>query len=141
MRATLAGLLCLLVAACSGGNDGTEEPARPAAPALRLTVVSMPLNCQPAPGVPEGCQVGGSGVAEGLGKVRVYHSVRLGLPRPGGCHEATTNGSVSGSSWSVPFSGGGEWCGQRARFTYRLGGRSGGEGPWSTGTSRPRPRP
>jgi polyhydroxybutyrate depolymerase len=78
--------------------------------------------------MPEGCQVGGSGVAGGLGKVRVHHSVRLGLPRPGGCREATTTGSISGAAWSAPFSGGGEWCGRQARFTYRLGGTSGGEG-------------
>jgi polyhydroxybutyrate depolymerase len=80
------------------------------------------------PGVPEGCQVGGSGLVQGLGKVRVHWSVRLGLPQPGGCREAAARGSVSGASWSVPFSGGGEWCGQRARFGYRLDRPSGGEG-------------
>jgi hypothetical protein len=78
--------------------------------------------------VPEGCQVGGSGLADGLGKVRVYWSVRLSLPRPGGCREAAATGSVSGTDWSVPFSGGGEWCGQRAQFSYRLDRPSGGEG-------------
>ena len=51
--------------------------AAPAEPALRLTVVSVLLSCQAMPGVPEGCQVGGSGVLSGLGKVCVYHSVRL----------------------------------------------------------------
>jgi polyhydroxybutyrate depolymerase len=127
-RQALAALLCLLLAACTGGGGEREEPAPPLAPSLTLTVVSMPLNCQAVPGVPEGCQVGGSGVVEGFGKVRVYHSVRLGQPRPGGCREATTSGSISGASWSVPFSGGGEWCGQRARFTYRLGGPSGRQG-------------
>jgi polyhydroxybutyrate depolymerase len=127
-RPTMAGLACLLLAACTGGGGGPRPPDRPAAPSLTLTVVSMPLSCQAVPGVPEGCQVGGSGVAEGLGKVRVYHSVRLGLPRPGGCREATTTGSISGASWSVPFSGGGEWCGQRAQLTYRLGGPPGGQG-------------
>jgi hypothetical protein len=80
------------------------------------------------PGVPAGCQVGGSGTAPRLGKVRVHHSVRLGLPRPGGCREATTSRSLSGASWSVSFSAGGEWCGQRAQFTYRLEGPSGGQG-------------
>jgi hypothetical protein len=92
------------------------------APSLRLTVVRIPLSCQVVAAMPEGCQVGGSGVAEGLGKLRVYHSVRLGLPRPGGCREATTTGSISGAAWSVPFAGGGEWCRQRAQFSYRLGG-------------------
>jgi polyhydroxybutyrate depolymerase len=129
VRATLAGLLCLLLAACTGGGGGEpDKPARPAAPSLKLTVVSMPLNCRPVPGVPDGCQVGGSGLADGLGKVRVYSGVRLGLPRPGGCREATTTGSLSGAAWSVRFAGGGEWCGQRARFTYRLGGPSGNQG-------------
>jgi hypothetical protein len=129
VRATLAGLLCLLLAACTGGGGGEpDKPAQPAAPSLKLTVVSMPLNCQPVPGVPDGCQVGGSGQADGLGKVRVYSSVRLGLPRPGGCREATTAGSLSGAAWSVRFVGGGEWCGQRAGFTYRLGGPSGNQG-------------
>jgi polyhydroxybutyrate depolymerase len=79
-------------------------------------------------GRPEGCQVGGSGVVEGFGKVRIYHSVRLGQPRPGGCREAATSGSISGASWSAPFSGGGEWCGQRAQFTYRLDGPPGRQG-------------
>ena len=124
-RRTLAALLCLLLAACTGGGG---EPEQPAAPSLTLTVVSVPLNCQAVPGVPEGCQVGGSGVAEGLGKVRVYHSVRLGQPRPGGCREAATTGSVSGTTWSAPFSGGGEWCGSRAQFSYRLDGPAGGQG-------------
>jgi hypothetical protein len=124
----LPACLGLLLAACSGGGDEPEEPARPAAPSLQLTVVSVPLSCQAVPGVPAGCQVGGSGTAPGLGKVRVHHSVRLGLPRPGGCREATTSGSLSGASWSVSFSAGGEWCGQRAQFTYRLEGPSGGQG-------------
>jgi hypothetical protein len=78
--------------------------------------------------VPEGCQVGGSGIVAGLGKVRLYHSVRLGLPRPGGCREATTTGSLSGASWSAPFSGRGEWCGQSATFTYELRRQAGGQG-------------
>ena len=103
-----------------------EAPAAPSAPTLRLTVASVPLSCQAVPGAPEGCQVGGSGAATGLGTVRVYHSVRLGLPRPGGCREATTTGSLNGATWSAPFSAGGEWCGQRAQLTYRLDGPSGG---------------
>ena len=66
----------------------------------------MPLSCQAVPGVPEGCQVGGSGVLSGLGKVRVYHSVRLGLPRPGGCREATTTGSAGGpAGWAGSCTG------------------------------------
>ena len=120
-RPVLAGLVCLLAAACSTGGGGDEPagPARPATPSLRLSVASMPLSCQAVPGVPAGCQVGGSGAAPGFGKVRVYASVRLGGPRPGGCREATATGSLSGAAWSVPFSGGGEWCGQRASLAYR----------------------
>ncbi len=57
---TVTALVCLLLAACTGGSG---EPAAPAAPSLRLTAVSVPLSCQAVPGVPEGCQVGGSGVA------------------------------------------------------------------------------
>jgi polyhydroxybutyrate depolymerase len=125
VRATLAALL-LLLAGCTGGQP--PVPARPATPSLRLTVVSIPLSCQVVPGMPEGCQVGGSGVAAGLGKVRVYQSVRLGLPQPGGCREATSSGSISGAAWSVPFTAGGQWCGQRALFTYRLGGPDGPQG-------------
>jgi hypothetical protein len=102
-RPTLAALLCLLLAACTGGGGELEEPAQPAAPSLTLTVVSMPLNCQAVPGVPAGCQVGGSGVVEGFGKVRVYHSVRLGQPRPGGCREAATTGSISGAGGPTVF--------------------------------------
>jgi hypothetical protein len=126
--ASLACLLGLLLPACSGGDGETEDPARPAAPSLQLTVVSVPLSCQAVPGVPPGCQVGGSGATPGLGKVRVYHSVRLGQSRPGGCREASITGSLNGAAWSAPFTGAGEWCGQSAAFTYRLGGRPGGEG-------------
>ncbi|HEX5878211.1 MAG TPA: hypothetical protein VF468_07815, partial [Actinomycetota bacterium] len=128
MRATLAGMICLALAACTGGGGEPGEPDQPAAPALTLTVLSIPLDCQAVPGVPDGCRVGGSGMAARLGKVRVYASVRLGGPRPGGCREATATGSISGAAWSAPFAGGGEWCGQRARFTYRLDGPRGGEG-------------
>jgi polyhydroxybutyrate depolymerase len=126
--ASLACLLGLLLAACTGEGDEPEEPAQPAAPSLQLTVVSVPLSCQAVPGVPPGCQVGGSGTTPGLGKVRVYHSVRLGPPRPGGCREASITGSLNGAAWSAPFTGTGEWCGQSAAFTYRLGGRPGGDG-------------
>jgi polyhydroxybutyrate depolymerase len=127
-RPTLAGLACLLLAACTGGGGEPDKPAPAPAASLTLTVLSIPLNCQAVPGVPEGCQVGGSGQAGGLGKVRVYAGVRLGLPRPGGCREATATGSLSGAAWSGPFAGGGEWCGQRAQFSYRLGGPSGRQG-------------
>jgi polyhydroxybutyrate depolymerase len=126
-RPTVAALVCLLVAACTGGG-APKAPAAPAQPSLRLTVVSIPLSCQAVAGMPEGCQVGGSGVAGGLGKVRVYAPVRLGQPRPDGCREATTTGSLSGAAWSVPFAAGGEWCGQRAQLTYRLKGPSGPQG-------------
>jgi hypothetical protein len=127
-RRTTTALACLALAACTGGGGEPTATDPPASSTLRLTVVSMPLSCQSVPGVPEGCQVGGSGLAGGLGKVRVYWSVRLGLPRPGGCRGAAATGSVSGAGWSVPFSGGGEWCGQRAQFGYRLDRPSGGEG-------------
>ena len=123
MRATLAALVCLVLAACTGGGGKDRQaPDRPAGQSLRLTVVSIPLNCQEVPAMPAGCQVGGSGVAGSLGKVRVYSSVKLGGPQPGGCREATTTGSLSGAAWSVPFAAGGEWCGQRAQLRYRRGG-------------------
>jgi polyhydroxybutyrate depolymerase len=128
VRAIVAGLVCLFLVACTGGGGDRDEPARPAEPSLQLSVASVPLNCQAVQGMPEGCQVGGSGNAAGLGKVRIYHTIRLGFPRPGGCREATIAGSISGATWSQPLSGGGEWCGQGGQFTYRLGGRTGGEG-------------
>jgi hypothetical protein len=90
-RAALAGLVCLLLATCTGGGQ-PGRPARPAsaAPSLKLTVISIPLNCQPVADMPDGCQVGGSGLAGGLGKVRVYATVRLGLPRPAGSSSGST---------------------------------------------------
>jgi hypothetical protein len=69
-RPVVVVLVCLVLAACTGGGE-PEGPAAPAEPSLQLTVVSMPLSCQAVPGVPDGCQVGGSGVVPGLGKVRV----------------------------------------------------------------------
>ena len=112
MRAALAALVCLVLAACTGGGGKDQEPPdRPAGRALRLAVVSVPLNCQEVPGMPAGCQVGGSGAANGLGKVRVYASVKLGGPLPAGCREATATGSLSGAGWSAPFAGGGEGAG------------------------------
>ena len=129
MRATLAALVCLVLAACTGGGGKDRQaPDRPAGQSLRLTVVSIPLNCQEVPAMPAGCQVGGSGVAGSLGKVRVYSSVKLGGPQPGGCREATATGSLSGAGWSARFAGGGEWCGQHAQFTYRLNGPEGPQG-------------
>jgi polyhydroxybutyrate depolymerase len=77
---------------------------------------------------PRAARSAGAGSPTGLGKVGGYHSVRLGLPRPGGCREASVAGSLNGGAWSVPFSGRGEWCGQSAAFTYQLGGRPGGTG-------------
>jgi polyhydroxybutyrate depolymerase len=128
-RRTLAGLALLLLAACTGGGGKVQQaPGQPAGQSLRLTVVSVPLNCQAVPGMPAGCQVGGSGVAGTLGKVRVYSAVRLGGPRAGGCREATATGSLNGAGWSAPFAGGGEWCGQRAQLTYRLNGPDGPQG-------------
>jgi len=127
-RPAVAVLACLLLAACTGGNDQPAGPDASAGGSLRLTVASVPLNCAAVPGAPDGCQVGGSGVADGLGKVRVYHTVRLGLPRPGGCREAAIAGSLNGGAWSAPFNGKGEWCGQSASFTFQLGGRAGGQG-------------
>ena len=82
-RPALAGLALLLLAACTGGGgEDRQAPARPAGRSLRLTVVSVPLNCQEVPGMPAGCQVGGSGAVDSLGKVRVYASVKLGGPGP-----------------------------------------------------------
>jgi polyhydroxybutyrate depolymerase len=127
-RPAVTALAGLLLAACTGGNGEPAAPASPGAPSLRLTVASVPLNCATVPGAPEGCQVGGSGTANGLGKVHAYHTVRLGLPRPGGCREASISGSLNGGAWSAPFSGRGEWCGPSANFTYQLGGRPGGQG-------------
>ena len=127
-RPAVAVLACLLLAGCTGGNDQAAGSDVSAGGTLRLTVASVPLNCAAVPGAADGCQVGGSGVADGLGKVRVYHTVRLGLPRPGGCPEAAIAGSLDGGVWSAPFNGKGEWCGQSASFTYRLGGRPGGQG-------------
>ena len=65
-RPTVAGPALLLLAACTGGG-GKDQPApgQPAGRSLRLMVVSVPLNCQAVPGMPDGCQVGGSGVANG----------------------------------------------------------------------------
>jgi len=64
-RATLAGLVCLLLAACTGGSGEPAAQAPPSGPSLRLSVIGVPLNCAAVPGAPEGCQVGGSGVANG----------------------------------------------------------------------------
>jgi hypothetical protein len=109
VRATLAALVCLVLAACTGGGGEERQAAdRVAGKSLQPTVVSIPLNCQAVPGMPAGCEVGGSGVAGNLGKVRVYSSVKLGGPQPDGCREATATGSLSGAGWSVPFGGGGE---------------------------------
>jgi hypothetical protein len=128
-RPILVGLALLLLAACTGGG-GKDQPApgQPAGESLRLTVASIPLNCQAVPGMPDGCQIGGSGTAGSLGKLRVYAGVRLGEPRPGGCREASAAGSLNGAGWSARFAGGGEWCGQRAQFTYRLDGPDGPQG-------------
>src|SRR4029453_18090436 len=79
-RPAVAVLACLLLAACTGGNDQAAGPDVSAGGSLRLTVASVPLNCAALPGAPDGCQVGGSAVADGLGKGRVYQTVRLGLP-------------------------------------------------------------
>jgi polyhydroxybutyrate depolymerase len=129
VRATAAGLLCLLLAACTGGRADRSGPAAPeTGPSLTLTVVVAPLDCQPAPEGRGGCRGGGSGTGGGLGKVRLYQEVRLGQPRAGGCTDAAISGSLSGAGWSAPFTGRGEWCGQTARFGYRLGGSPGGEG-------------
>src|SRR4029453_17236115 len=59
VRATLAALVCLVLAACTGGGGKEQEPPdRSAGRALRLAVASVPLNCQEVPGMPTGCQVG-----------------------------------------------------------------------------------
>jgi hypothetical protein len=62
VRATLAALVCLVLAACTGGGGKDQEPPdRSAGRALRLAVASVPLNCQEVPGMPAGCQVGAGG--------------------------------------------------------------------------------
>jgi polyhydroxybutyrate depolymerase len=130
VRATAAGLLCLLLAACTGGRADRPEAAagREAGSSLTLTVVSVPLDCRPTPDLQGGCRAGGSGIGSGPGKVRLYQDVRLGQPRAGGCTAATISGSLSGARWSARFTGDGEWCGHTARFTYRLAGTPGGQG-------------
>src|SRR4029453_16206782 len=115
-RPAVAVLPCLLLAACTGGNDQAAGPDVSAGGSLRLTVASVPLNCEAVPGAPDGCQVGGSGGADGLGKVRGSPPARLALPRPGGCREAAIAGSLNGGAWSAPLNGKGEWCGHTASF-------------------------
>jgi polyhydroxybutyrate depolymerase len=129
-RAAVAGLACLLVAACTGGRaDRSEPPAGiGAGSSLELAVVARPLDCQPTVDVPAGCEVGGSGTGAGLGKVRVFHQVRLARASTGDCTPATVAGSISGAGWAVPFAGEGEWCGREGRFGYRLGGQRGAQG-------------
>jgi hypothetical protein len=125
VRAAAAALLCLLMAACTG--ERAERPhaaaGRAAGPSLELAVVARPLDCQPTADVPAGCEVGGSGTGAGLGKVRVFHQVRLARTSTGDCLPATVTGSISGAGWAVPFAGEGEWCGREGRFGYRLGGQ------------------
>jgi hypothetical protein len=41
-RATLAGLVCLLLAACTGVSDEPAAPAPPSVPSLRLTSSACP---------------------------------------------------------------------------------------------------
>jgi len=130
VRATAAALLCLLLAGCTGGRaDRSEPPAGiGAGSSLELAVVSRPLDCQPTADVPAGCEIGGSGAGAGLGKVRVFHDVRLARTSTGDCTPATVSGSISGAGWTVPFGGDGEWCGQQGRFDYRLDGQRGAPG-------------
>jgi polyhydroxybutyrate depolymerase len=126
--AALAALL--LLTACAGGRaDRPAPPAEVAAePSLELAVVSRPLDCLPTGDVPAGCAVGGSGTGNGLGKVRVFHDVRLARTSTGDCTPATVRGSISGAGWTAPFDGDGEWCGQQGRFRYRLDGQRGAPG-------------
>jgi polyhydroxybutyrate depolymerase len=124
-RAAAAGLACLLLAACTGGGSGRSEAQAgiAAEPSLQLAVVSRPLDCRPTADVPAGCAVGGSGGGAALGKVRVFHDVRLATASTGECTPATVSGSISGAGWTAPFAGDGEWCGQEGRFRYRLDGQ------------------
>ena len=151
-RAATLGLLCLLLAACTGHPAGRPQAAgRAAGPSLGLAVVARPLDCQPTADVPVGCEVGGSGTGAGLGKVRVFHRVRLARTSTGDCTPATVSGSISGAGWSVPFAGEGEWCGREGRFGYRLDGqraaagrleyRHGAQGAASETFSGPLPPP
>jgi hypothetical protein len=71
-------------------------------------VVGVPSDCQPVPGAGPGCQVGGGGIVDRLGRVRLYHQVRLGQQAPSGCRAAEIAGSRNGAAWSVPFTGRGE---------------------------------
>jgi polyhydroxybutyrate depolymerase len=129
-RVAAAGLACLLLVACTGDRaDRAAPPAGGAAAfSLELAVVSRPLDCRPTADVPAGCEVGGSGAGAGLGKVRVFHDVRLAQSSTGDCTPATVTGSISGAGWTAPFDGDGEWCGQQGRFSYRLGGQRGAPG-------------
>jgi polyhydroxybutyrate depolymerase len=123
-RVATLGLLWLLLAACTAHPAGRPQAAgRAAGPSLELAVVARPLDCQPTTDVPAGCEVGGSGAGAGLGKVRVFHQVRLARTSTGDCTPATVTGSISGAGWAVPFAGEGEWCGREGRFGYRLGGQ------------------
>jgi polyhydroxybutyrate depolymerase len=125
VRAAAAGLLCLLMVACTGERADRPQAAagRAAGPSLEFAVVARPLDCQPTADVPAGCEIGGSGTSAGLGKVRVFHQVRLARSSTGDCLPATVAGSISGAGWAVPFAGEGEWCGREGRFGYRLGGQ------------------
>jgi polyhydroxybutyrate depolymerase len=129
-RAAAAWLACLLLAACGGDREGRSTPpaGSAAASSLDVAVVSRPLDCRPAASVPAGCEVGGSGTAAGLGKVRVFHDVRLAQASTGDCTPATVSGSISGAGWTAPFHGDGEWCGRQGRFRYRLDGQRGATG-------------
>jgi polyhydroxybutyrate depolymerase len=129
-RAATAGLACLLMAACTGDRAERSRPPAwgGAGSSLELAVVSRPLDCQPTADVPAGCEVGGSGSGTGLGKVRVFHQVRLARTSTGNCTPATVTGSISGAGWAVSFGGEGEWCGQEGRFGYRLAGQRDAQG-------------
>jgi polyhydroxybutyrate depolymerase len=129
-RAVAAALACLPLAACTGDRTGRSEPPAGIAAgySLELSVVSRPLDCRPTADVPAGCEIGGSGTGAGLGKVRVFHDVRLAQTSTGACTPATVSGSISGAGWTAPFDGDGEWCGQQGRFRYRLDGQRGAPG-------------
>jgi polyhydroxybutyrate depolymerase len=129
-RAAAAVLALLLLTACTGGQaDRAGPPAGVAGgSSLELAVVSRPLDCLPTADVPAGCAVGGSGTGAGLGKVRVFHDVRLAQTSTGDCTPATVSGSISGAGWAASFDGDGEWCGRQGRFRYRLDGQRGAPG-------------
>jgi poly(3-hydroxybutyrate) depolymerase len=110
--AATALLAVLALAACTGGSPdrGRAQQPSPAAPAppagssLQFAVATAPIDCQAPAGAAGPCRVGGSAVAGRLGKLRLYHQVRLGPRGDDGCaadYDVFLDGrTVSGMRWS-----------------------------------------